>query len=136
QTLYTALCIYASTGKSHGQREGELGPAEMLALRKGRTVADASGLFDEAFKRKELIECGCNMHSRRYFVKALDAGDHRAALPLAGFKKLYAIERELKTARVEERRLTRQVRSKPVYDDLMEWAVAHQPHEPPSSGMG
>lgn len=136
QTLYTALCLYASTGKSHGQREGELGPAEMLAMRTGRTVADASGLFDDAFKREGLLECGCNMHARRYFVKALDAGDARAALPLAAFKKLYAIEREVKVASVQERQLARSSRSKPIYDDLMDWAVAHQPHEPPSAGMG
>lgn len=136
QTKYTALCLYASTGKAHGQREGELGPAEMLALRSGRTVADASGLFDGAFKREGLVECGCNMHARRYFVKALDAGDSRAALPLAAFKKLYAVEREVKTARIEQRLLVRQTYSKPVYDDLMDWAAAHRPHEPPSSGMG
>lgn len=136
QTEYTALCLYTSTGKSHGQREGELGPAEMLAQRVGLTVADASGLFDDAFKRPELIECGCNMHARRYLIKALDAGDSRAALPLAGFKKLYDVERELKAAPVEERRLARQAKSKPVYDDLMAWGVAHQPYEPPASGLG
>lgn len=80
---HTALCLYASTGKRHSQREGELGPAEMLERRTGLTVADASGLFDEAFKRKDLLECGCNMHGRRYFIKALEAGDTRAALPVA-----------------------------------------------------
>ena len=61
----------------------EVGPQDMLGLRDGPTVADTSGLFDASFLRPELIECGCNMHSRRYFVKALDAGDKRAALPLA-----------------------------------------------------
>ena len=30
----------------------------------------------------------------------------------------------------------RQEQSKPVYDDLMAWAVAHRPYEPPSSNMG
>jgi hypothetical protein len=44
-------------------------------------VADAANLFDESFKRDDLIECGCNTHARRYFKKALDAGDNRAALP-------------------------------------------------------
>jgi len=29
------------------------------------------------------------MHARRYFTKALDAGDARAALPLAAFKSIY-----------------------------------------------
>ncbi len=53
----------------------------MLGLRDGPTVADASGLFDASFRRPALIECGCNMHGRRYLVKALDAGDcYRAAL--------------------------------------------------------
>jgi hypothetical protein len=133
---HTALCLYASTGKRHGQREGELGPAEMLERRTGLTVADASGLFDEAFKRKDLLECGCNMHGRRYFIKALEAGDTRAALPVAAFKRLYDIEAELKLATVEQRRQRRQAESRPVYDDLLAWAEAYRPHEPPSSGLG
>jgi transposase len=133
---HTALCIYASTGRRHGQREGELGPGEMLERRTGLTVADASGLFDEAFKRKDLTECGCNMHSRRYFIRALEAGDNRAALPVAAFKKLYDIETALKEATIEQRRLARQSQSKTVYDDLLTWAEAYRPHEPPSSGLG
>jgi hypothetical protein len=36
------------------------------------------------------------MRARRYFVKALDAGDHRAALALAAYKKLYEIEEALR----------------------------------------
>ena len=30
----------------------------------------------------------------------------------------------------------RQEKSKPVFDDLLAWAVAHRPYEPPSSNMG
>lgn len=133
---HTALCIYASTGKRHGQRAGELGPGEMLAKRKGLTVADASNLFDVAFRRADLIECACNMHGRRYFTKALDAGDHRAALPVAAFKKLYKLEAAAKNATIDERRRIRQEQSLPVYDDLIDWACAYQPHEPPSFGLG
>ncbi len=133
---HTALCIYASTGKRHGQRAGELGPGDMLAKRTGLTVADASGLFDVAFKREDLIECACNMHGRRYFTKALDAGDTRAALPVAAFKKLYDIEVAVKNATIDERRRIRQDESGPVYDDLVAWAEAYQPHEPPSSALG
>ena len=43
---------------------------------------------------------------------------------------------ELKTATIERRRLARQAYSKPVYDDLLAWVVAHRPYEPPTSGMG
>lgn len=135
-TEYTAVCLYTSTGKRTGQREGELGPDDVLARRDGDTVADASPLFDGAFKRQEIRECGCNMHARRRFTKALEAGDTRAALPLAAFKKLYDIEREVKGATIEERRRARQERSQPVYDDLLAWVKAHRPFEPPSSGLG
>ncbi len=135
-TEHTALCLYTSTGRAVGQRRGELGPTDMLARRVGFTVADAAGIFDAPFQRKELIECGCNTHARRYFRKALDAGDARAALPLAAFKRLFSIERQLKGSSIDERRRGRQELSKPVYDDLTAWVLAYQPHEPPSSALG
>lgn len=131
-----ALYLYASTGKQHGQREGEMGPAEFLARRVGRTVVDAAPLFDTSFKRAGLVECGCNTHSRRYFRKALAAGDSRAALPLAAFKKLYDIEEEVRGREPEEIRLERQTRSTPLYDELESWCRVRQPHEPPSSALG
>jgi transposase len=91
-----AAYLYTSTGKKEGQQSGEMGPEDILKLRCGYTVADASNLFDQSFNRDELIECGCNMHARRYWTKALDAGDTRAALPLAAYKKLYEIEADIK----------------------------------------
>jgi transposase len=132
----TALYLYASTGKKTGQRTGELGPEDMLSLREGYTVADASSLFDKSFKRPELIECGCNMHSRRYFLKALDGGDTRAALPLAAFKTLYKVEEEVERLSDDERLAARRARSKPVYDELISWCRTHKPYEPPSSALG
>jgi transposase len=103
----TALYLYASTGKKDGQREGELGPADVLKLRQGYTVADAATMFDRSFRREGIVECGCNMHARRYFVKALDAGDARAALPLAAFKSLYEIEASIRDRDAESRALER-----------------------------
>lgn len=78
------------------------------------------------------------MHARRYFVKALDAGDKRAALPIAAYKKLYEIESELREqglapdAVLEQRR----ERSKPLWDELVSWCTVHKKHEPPSSKLG
>lgn len=131
-----AAYLYTSTGKKDGQREGELGPADMLALRRGYTVADASNLFELSFKREDLVECGCNMHARRYFAKALDGGDTRAALPMAAYKKLYEIEHEIRDLAADAKLAERQARSKPVFDELMSWCEVHKPHEPPSSPMG
>ncbi len=133
-----AAYLYMSTGKATGQLPGELGPQDMLDLREGPTVADASGLFDASFAREKLIECGCNMHARRYFVKALDAGDKRAALPIAAYKKLYEIERDLRERGLDpdEVLTQRRERSKPVWDELVAWCTVHKKHETPSSKMG
>jgi transposase len=131
-----AAYLYASTGKKTGQKPGELGPEDMLANRQGFTVADASNLFDQSFKRPELIECGCNMHGRRYFAKALDANDARAALPLAAYRKLYEIEATIRERTIDERLAVRRAESKPVWDELCAWCEAYKPHEPPSSKLG
>ena len=131
-----AAYLYTSTGKKTAQKPGELGPQDMLANREGFTVADASNLFDQSFKRAELIECGCNMHGRRYFAKALDANDARAALPLAAYKRLYEIEAKIRDLTVDERLAVRQSESKPVWDELCSWCETYKPHEPPSSKLG
>lgn len=134
--IATALYLYTSTGKKKGQKPGERGPEEVLKLREGFTVADAATLYDSSFKRPGIIECGCNMHARRYFIKAVDRGDARAALPLAAYKKLYDIEEEAREREPGERLVMRQAKSKPLFDELASWAKAHQPHEPPSSPLG
>jgi transposase len=131
-----AAYLYASTGKKSAQRPGELGPEEMLARRTGYTVADASNLFDRSFERADLFECGCNMHGRRYWTKALDAGDTRAALPIAAYKKLYEIEAKIRGLAPDEKLAVRQAESKPVFDEIVSWAEAYKAHEPPASGLG
>ena len=87
-----AAYCYASTKKAKGQRKGERGPDDILALRVGIMVSDADTLFENQRKREDLIDAGCNMHARRYFVKALDAGDERAAMLIGNFKYLYQVE--------------------------------------------
>lgn len=131
-----AVYLYTSTGCKRGQREGEIGPEEFLTRRTGYTVADAAGVFDQSFKRPDLIEIGCNMHARRYMVRAIEAGDARAAVPLAAFQALYDVENSVRDAAPERRREERQKRSKPVYDQLLTWCEAYQPSEPPSSMLG
>jgi transposase len=133
-----AAYLYMSTGKATAQRPGELGPQDMLDLREGPTVADASGLFDASFAKEKLIECGCNMHARRYFVKALDAGDKRAALPIAAYKKLYELAREQREQILDPDAVLaqRRERSRPIWDELVSWCTVHKKHEPPSSRLG
>jgi transposase len=132
----TAVYLYTSTGKKVGQKPDEVGPEQFLAKHKGYLVTDAGSVFIQILRSKDLIECGCNMHARRYFVKADDAGDHRAAIALSAFQALYRIEESVKEATDEERLQERQAKSKPIYDKLVEWAKTHQPQEPPSSLLG
>lgn len=131
-----AVYLYTSTAKKLGQREGEIGPEELLDKREGPVVADAANLFDKSFQDGKRLEVGCNMHARRYFVKALEAGDARAAVPLAAFKTLYDVEAAARDLDPEARRAERQRRTRPVYDQLLDWARTYQPVEPPSSLLG
>jgi transposase len=132
----TAVYLYTSTGKKLGQREGELGPEQFLALRKGPVVADAANLFDASFASDDRTEIGCNMHARRYFVKALEAGDARASVAIAAYRALYDVEDAVHDGSSDQRRDQRQRRSKPVYNELLAWGDAHRPLEPPSSLLG
>ena len=61
------------------------------------------------------------MHARRNFVKALDAGDERAALIIGNFKYLYQVEEEVRDASDEERLALRRERSTPCYRDMIDW---------------
>ncbi|MEP6866772.1 MAG: IS66 family transposase [Deltaproteobacteria bacterium] len=132
-----AAYVFTSTAKAVGQKPGEMGPEDILSLREGFTVADAGSQFNASFAtRPNLIECGCNMHARRYYTKALDAGDKRAALPLAGYKRLFEIEDEIRDRDPDGKLAVRVEKSRPVFDELVKWAEVHQLFETPSSKLG
>jgi len=137
-----AQCVYLynATGKKNGQVDGELGPEDVLALRRKRgkpnVIADASGLFDASFILPGLVEHACNMHSRRYFQKALEAGDTRAALAIGVYKKIYAIEEAIKHKSPAECQATRKQQSKPLHAELIAWCEAYLNKEPPKSLLG
>ncbi len=127
--------LYSSTGKKNGQRGGELGPEDFLAMRTGLTMADASNAFDKSFLRPELIECGCSAHARRGFVKALDSGDTRAAIPIAAFKRLYDLEEEAAKLTEGQRTQIRREQMRPIYDELIAWCKVYRPLEPPKTPL-
>jgi transposase len=132
--------IYTPTGHARAVEQGYLGPADVLELRRARglphVVADAANLFDQAFAKPGLIEVGCNMHGRRYFAKALQAGDDRAARPIGAYKRLYDIEEGLACAPPDRKLEVRQRDSKPVFDALVQWAATYKTVEPPKSLLG
>ena len=120
--------LYTSTGKKIGQRPGEIGPEEMLELRAGlRRSPMPPTSSTRASSDAELIEVGCNMHARRYFIKAMDADDMRAAAPHRRLQG--ALRRRDERARREpdERLAARRRESKPVYDELSPGAARTSP---------
>lgn len=131
-----AVYLYTSTGAGKGKRPGEVGPLDYMNDRKGPIVADAAGLFDALFTSGERLEVGCNMHARRYFKKALDAGDARAAMALKAFQILYDVEAAVRGESEEVVLAARQARSREVYDELLKWQRVHSAHEPPKSLFG
>lgn len=63
-------------------------------------------------------------------------GDSRAALPIAGFKKLYDIEERIREVDDEQKLQTRQQESAPVYEALLRWCQVYAKEERPSSPLG
>lgn len=114
-----AAYFYAATKKAKAQRPDELGPTDILALRTGITVADADTLFTAQLRRDDVVDCGCNMHARRYFIKAVDGGDDRAALVVGAFKGLYQVEDDAQLMSADDRLELRRARSSPIYDDIV-----------------
>lgn len=111
-------------------------PQNFLADRKGWFQADAYKGFDALFTPDSaLIEVGCWMHARRYWVEANEAGDTRAAIPLRLIQKLYSIETEADVADLDPdaRKELRQRRAKPILDSLWSWIAHHHYRENPKS---
>jgi hypothetical protein len=67
--VYHPVLVYDYTAT-----RGRDGPAKFLEGYTGYLQADAYSVYDAFFKpARGLIEVGCMMHARRYFIKALDS---------------------------------------------------------------
>jgi len=84
------------------------------------------------------IRAGCFMHARRYFVKALQAGEPEAARPVEIIRALYAVERASKDAGedADGRYVRRQEHSVQLLEELGDWRLEHAGRYPPKSPMG
>jgi transposase len=116
------------------------GPQTFLATRLGYIQGDGYKGIDALFKNPEagVRRVGCWAHVRRGFVKALDAGDKRAAVAVKLIGKLYEVER-LASEREdgpEERAALRDEYARPVADRLGTWIKETWPDAVPKSPLG
>jgi transposase len=100
---------------------------------RGTLVCDDYAGYKALFGER-IIEAGCLAHARR---KHFDLwANHKSTVAeqaLVFFGQLYDVEREVADLDVEERRRIRQLKAKPVADDLFAWLVAQRQKVPDGS---
>jgi transposase len=98
---------------------GRDGPAKFLEGYEGYLQADAYSVYDAFFKpARGLIEVGCMMHARRYFIKAKDSDPQRMGPALYLIARVYAVEDRVHGLTGEERLALRQRLSAPLMEKL------------------
>jgi len=111
--------------------------AAFLDTRIGWMQVDGYAGYEQIFARGLAVEVGCWMHCRRYFVKAFDSGDLRAARPIELIGEMYKVEAASKLAGEshEQRFARRERQTAPLLAELEEWIDARADAEPPDSPL-
>lgn len=81
-----------------------------------------------------ITEAGCLAHARRKFFELW--ANHKSTVAeraLVCFGQLYDVEREVKDLDVDERRRIRQLKAKPIADNLFTWLMAQRQKVPDGS---
>ena len=112
------------------------GPIAFLGDFRGYLQADAYAGYDAVYATGRVVEVACWAHARRYFFDA-KASDPARALPALGFiQQLYAVEREVKGADAETRRVRRGEQATPVLTRFRQWLDAQADIVLPKSPIG
>ena len=102
-------------------RKGEH-PRQHLSQFAGILQADAYAGFHHLYEGGRIVEAACWAHVRRKFYDIqLAHGSVTAAEAVQRIGKLYDIEREIRGQAVDLRREVRQVRSRPLMEELRGW---------------
>lgn len=107
----------------------------LLSEFRGTLVCDGASSFNQAVRTNHLTVALCNDHARRRFRAVYDklsAQDKASALgSIAGqgmlhYKKLYAIEADIKDQTAEQKLQARQQRALPLWKEFISWATRVQ----------
>jgi len=100
---------------------------------RGTLICDDYAGYKALFGER-IAEAGCLAHARRKFFDLW--AHHKSTLAeqaLGFFGDLYDVEREVADLDVEERRRIRQLKAKPIADDLQAWLILQRQKVPPGS---
>jgi len=111
-------------------------PVAFLKGWSGTLVCDDLKSYDSVFKLERRIEAGCTAHSRRKFDELIKANQSPVATQaVQRIAWLYRIEREAKELPAAARLAMRQLRSKPLCDELHAWLQLERQRVPDGSGI-
>ncbi len=120
-------------------------PMRLLEGFAGYLQTDGYEAYNRVCAEQGLTAVGCWAHARRKFDEAIKAqqllGPEKrkksmAAIALKKIQALYRIERDIKAMTPEERHRIRDLRSKPLIEELRAWLDQHIPIVPPRSALG
>jgi transposase len=102
---------------------------------RGTLICDDYAAYKQLFGER-ITESGCLAHARRkYFDLWANHKSPLAEQALTFFGALYDIEREVKDLDVDERRRIRQLKARPIADDLKTWLIAQRQKVPEGSAI-
>ena len=132
-TTEVAFCEYTKTWEGDAARA-------ILKQCKARVIqGDAyAGLGDVFSGTDPPRRAGCHDHCRRKFVKAMQAGDARAALVVQIYAPLYAVEAEARAQKLDADALLarRREKSRPIFDRLHRVIAELHANTEPKSHLG
>ena len=130
----TARLVVVDYQKS---RSGQ-GPHGFLEGFKGVLQTDGYVGYEQFAARKDITLLACMAHARRYFEKALENDQQRAAHALSEIQKLYAIEREASEGEMDTDQITklRKAQAQPILDNLHVWIKEQIGQVAPKSSIG
>jgi len=105
------------------ENRSRAGPQNILGEFEGFLQADAYGGYDALYATQRIVEVGCWSHARRYFDRAgkLHKKSSRAHEALGYIRKLFMIERDIKTLSHQQRFWIRRQRALPVLRAFKTW---------------
>lgn len=113
-------------------------PDSLLKEFKGLLQTDGYSGYNNLRKKEDIINFGCWDHARRRFAEVVKInGENKAGKAgemLLHMGSLYAIEKEIKDFSMEDRKLIRQKKSKPILDLI--FSKLQKIQAPPQSVLG
>ena len=117
---------------------GREGPAQFLQHYHGDLQCDGYEAYELFESRPGVRVLNCMAHGRRYFEKAQDNDQQRAAFVLEKMQALYAIERRARELHLDvpARLALRQQNAVPILEELRHWLKANLTDVLPKSTIG